>query len=120
MRPLVASVAFVILAGFATAADDKIDAKKLVGKWESVADEKQPKVTVEYTADGKVTGRIQLESMELAVAGTYTVEGDKLTQKTKIDGRDLTVIITIKKLNDSELTGEWDGGKQSFRRAEKK
>ncbi len=127
MRTLLGVSAVLLLACGVTAADEKIDAKKLVGKWEQVfaKDAKVTyKVVIEYTADGKVTGTVTPpKGEEIKIEGTYKLDGNKLTQTTKIMDSESSRTSTVTKLTDDELEGETDKGvKTSFMRlkAEKK
>jgi len=120
MRTLLGMAVVLALACGTVAADDKIDPKKLVGKWEQVKPEK-PKIVVEYTADGKLKGAITIEDKEITVEGTYKLDGNKLTMTSKIMGeKEQTRTVTITKLTDEELEGETDTGmKSSFKRIKK-
>ena len=56
MRVLLGCVAVLVLAGFTSAADDKIDAKKLIGKWEPAKPSKEePPMVLEFADGGKLT-----------------------------------------------------------------
>ena len=63
--------------------DEKIDAKKLVGKWEREPGKEKDKgfgkIVVEYTADGKITATIG-DKGDFKIEGTYKVDGNKITQ----------------------------------------
>lgn len=127
MRTLLGISAVLLLACGVTAADEKIDAKKLVGKWDQVfgKDAKGAyKVVIEYTADGKVLGTITpAKGEEIKIEGTYKLDGNKLTQTTKFMDKESVKTSTITKLTDDELEGETDKGlKATFKRikAEKK
>ena len=120
MRMLLGAGLVLALACGATAADEKkIDAKKLVGKWESVADKdkKQPAMTIEFTADGKFTAVV---GPEFKIEGTYKVDGNKLllTAKDKEKEKEITVIVT--KLTDDVMEGSSDkGDMRIFKRLKK-
>lgn len=93
--------------------DEKIDPAKLVGKWEQMTDVKDiPKVTMEFTADGKLTA--DFGSAMPKAEGTYKLADNKLTQTLKINGKDVTQTYTITKLTDDVMEGE-DAG-QKFKR----
>ncbi|MFM8273109.1 MAG: TIGR03066 family protein [Gemmata sp.] len=113
MRPLVASVAFVILAGFATAADDKIDAKKLVGKWEPAKAEKgAPKMTLEIAEKGKLTLLVALGDKTEKVEGSYKLDGNKLEVELSFGGKSEKETLTITKLTEEELVTKDSKGKE--------
>jgi uncharacterized protein (TIGR03066 family) len=109
----IAAFVLVLFVGVASA-DDKKDAKKieadkLVGKWELLKDaEPLPKGTVlELTKDGKLTLVIEIDGKKLDVTGTYKVEGDKFNYKIKTpDGTDQEGSSTIKTLTDEKLVTE--------------
>lgn len=87
--------------------DEKIDAKKLVGKWGP----KKEESTFEFTKDGKVTFTATDDGKESK--GTYKVEGNKLTLTMKMGDMEQTITRTITKLTDTELVSADDKGKES-------
>jgi uncharacterized protein (TIGR03066 family) len=101
MRTLLGCVAVVAFGGL-LAADDKkdgkIDAKKLVGKWQ--AKDQRGGIT-EYTKDGKVLRTATRDGQEKQIEGTYTVDENKLT--IKMGATAPGVDWTIAKLNDTDL-----------------
>ena len=116
MRTVLGCVAVLALACAATAAGQgKIDAKKLVGKWEPVPDkdkkDKLPGMLIEFTADGKVSMTVGGPGAEYKAEGTYKLEADKLAVKLKVGDKEVTDTLTIKKLTDDELTTEDSKGK---------
>lgn len=130
MRTLLGFGLVLALACGVTAAqkDEKIDAKKLVGKWErEPAKEKEKdkgfgKVVVEYTADGKVTATLG-DKGDFKLEGTYKVDGNKITQTMKFNDKETSRTVTVLKLTDEAMeTEDEKGAKNSFKRlkAEKK
>lgn len=114
MRAILAGLMMVGLAGWAGAEDkkgDKIDAKKLVGKWES-KDKKDAKMVVEFTKDGKVMVNIDGGGKEFKLEGTYKLDGNKLTSKVKVGDEEKTMVRTISKLTATELTSKDEKGKE--------
>jgi uncharacterized protein (TIGR03066 family) len=108
MRGILAACAAAVLAVGAAAADDKkVDGGKLVGKWELTksTDPNAPKgATVEFTKDNKVTVVIEFNGKKTELAGTYKVDGDKLTVKMKTpDGKEEEDTDTIKELSDDKM-----------------
>ncbi len=96
------------LAGLMVAtaqADDKVDAKRIIGKWEP--SEKKEKLVIEFTKDGKVimTG----DKKDETPTGTYTVDGNKMTVTLKFMGKERTDVLTITKLTDTELSTKHEG-----------
>lgn len=84
----------------------KIDAAKLVGKWEMVKgpDELPKGTTVEMTKDGKLIVVIDIDGKKLDISGTYKVEGDKFSHKIKgPDGGEHEDTDTITTLTDDKL-----------------
>ena len=91
--------------------DEKIDAKKLVGKWEPK--EKGAAGVVEFTKDGKVTITATVDGKEMKFEGTYKVDGNKLSATLKADDKEQTQTRTITKLTDTELVTKEDNGKET-------
>ncbi len=117
MRACIGVAVILALACGTAIAQEKIDAKKLVGKWEQVNDKKGLSVTVEYLADGKLKGQVNFQDKEIKVEGTYKVEGNKLIQTTKIMDLEQTRTLTINKLTDEEMEAETEKGvKNNFKR----
>ena len=92
--------------------DEKIDVKKLVGKWEWK--EKVPDVSalIEFTKDGKLIFSIGPKGKEIKVEGTYKVDGNKLTYTMPVDKKDQSTTLTITKLTDTELMSKDETGKE--------
>ncbi len=113
MRALVASVAFLVLAGFAGAADEKIDAKKLVGKWEPSKPEKDgPKMVLEIAEKGKFTLHVTFAGKTEKVDGTYKLDGNKLEVEMTFMGKTEKETLTIVKLTDTEMVSKDSKGKE--------
>ena len=106
MKKIVASlVTLALFAGFASA-ETKIDAAKLVGKWEvTKSDGDAPKgAIVEFLKDGKFDVMIEVEGKKADFKGVYKVTGDKLLSKLIIMGKEMDEDTdTIKTLSDDEL-----------------
>src|SRR5215207_6905132 len=103
MRRVLGCAAILALACAATAvAQPKIDAKKLVGKWEPVPDkdkkDKLPGLLIEFTADGKVAMTVGVPGGEARVEGTYKLEADKLAVVMKAGDKEAKDTLTVKKL----------------------
>ena len=107
MKGILAAVAAVVVVVGGVRADDKIDEKKLVGKWELTKsdDENAPKgAVIEFTKDNKLTVTIEFNGKELKLNGTYKVDGNKLTVKlTSPDGKEEEDTDTVKSLTDEKL-----------------
>ncbi|HKB01397.1 MAG TPA: TIGR03066 family protein [Gemmataceae bacterium] len=105
---LAACAALVLVVGGTSAQDKKVDAGKLVGKWELTksSDENAPKgATVEFTKDNKLTVTIDIGGKKLELMGTYKVDGDKITVKIKSPdgGKEEEDTDTIKELSDEKM-----------------
>ena len=106
IRCLSVLVLALVCVTVTSAFQDKIDASKLVGKWEPDAKDAPPgaKVVVEMTKDNKFTVNADLGGQKITMEGTYKLEGDKLTVKIKPPGQEeKTTTMTIVKLNDDEM-----------------
>ena len=111
MRTLL-GIGLLVMMGAATAADDKIDAKKLVGKWEINDTKAEVKGTVDFTKDGKLKYVVDVKGMEIKMDGTYKIDGNKIEIKVKFMDNEMTKNVTVKKLTDSELTVENETGEE--------
>ncbi len=89
--------------------DEKIDAAKLVGKWQR---KDQEGGIAELTKDGKAIMHHKVNDKELKVEGTYKVDGNKLTVKITFEGEVEESVKTIKKITDTEMVLVGDTGKE--------
>lgn len=114
MRTLVGMVAVLILTGFTVAADEKIDAKKLIGKWEpEKVEEKGIKLVLEFKDDGKMTISLTFMDETDKGEGTYKVDGNKIETEVALGaGKPKKDTLTIVKLTDKELTLKPSNGKE--------
>lgn|SRR5262245_7210639 len=105
MKGIVAAVAVAfVFVGSARAEDKKIDAAKLVGKWEltKASNGGLPKGSVvEFTKDGKLTVTLSDEA-KTQFSGTYKVDGDKFMYKVKFMDMEHEGTDTIKSLTDDK------------------
>ncbi|AWM39398.1 hypothetical protein GobsT_22810 [Gemmata obscuriglobus] len=115
MRTLLGiGMALALAAGTAAgAADEKFDAKKLIGKWQPIKSKKgedkskkSESMVVEFTKDGKVVLTDGAEGKEVKIEGTYKLEGDKLTFALKVLGEEVKDTVTLTKLTDDEMAGK--------------
>ncbi len=93
---------------------------KIVGVWIVVKGEGVPAGTpVEFTKDGKIVFKIDINGKEIKLEGAYKVEGDKVTLSMKTpDGKEESETDTIKELTDSKLVFTDPKGKETeFKRA---
>jgi uncharacterized protein (TIGR03066 family) len=111
MKTLSAAALGVLIAataGTAARADEKADAKKLVGTWELTKSGGDLPVgaTVEFTKDGKLNVAVKADGQEMKFDGTYTLKDDKLTVKLKVGDMSVEETATVKKLTDDALVIE--------------
>jgi uncharacterized protein (TIGR03066 family) len=112
MRSLIGAVVVLALAGFTTAAgQEKIDGKKLVGKWEPT-DVTGAMLVVEFTDKGTVSVSVEKGGKSVKVDGTYRLSGDRLEMALKMDGKEQKETITVTRLTDDELVGKDEKGKE--------
>jgi uncharacterized protein (TIGR03066 family) len=98
----------VLMLAYGTArAEEKIDAKKLVGKWEPSASSKE-KFTIEFTSDGKMSFVGGEGGKDMKGEGTYKLDGNKIMLTIKIGDETRKMTRTISKLTDTELTSKDD------------
>jgi uncharacterized protein (TIGR03066 family) len=92
--------------------DEKIDAKKLVGRWENVEfKEVGVSKTAEFAKDGKaVFTDTDAKGNETKVEGTYRIDGNKLVVTVTLKGKERQVTTTISKLTDAEMVGTDEKG----------
>jgi uncharacterized protein (TIGR03066 family) len=81
---------------------DKIDAKKLVGKWET-KNPKVQKLVIEFTDAGKVRAVASEGDKESRAEGTYKVDGNKILIDIKIGDTQRKMVRTVTKLTDTEM-----------------
>ena len=118
MRAMMLAISGFVLFGLSIAiAKDTDYSKKILGTWVITKGEAPPGATVEFTKDGKMKLRAQLGEKELAIDGTYTLQGDTITSHLSFGGQKKTETDKIKKLTDKELIVEDDKGKvQEYKR----
>ena len=115
MRALIATSVVLAVACATLAADDKkaekIDAAKLVGKWEPKEPKKGEEFVMEFMKDGKLSVTGTLDGKMQTLGGTYKLDGDKLSFEVKLPGETIKETITLTKLTDDELEGKDKEGK---------
>lgn len=106
MKKLLGSVVMMVAFVSFASAETKIDAAKIVGKWEvAKSDGEAPKgAVVEFTKDGKLAITMDLNGKKVELGGTYKVDGDKLKVKVSFMGMESPEETdTIKSLKDDEF-----------------
>jgi uncharacterized protein (TIGR03066 family) len=105
----------VLLAACAMAtADDKkddkkeakIDAAKLLGKWEPKDPKKGDAFVLEFAKDGTLSATGTVDGKLQTFKGTYKLDGNKLSIGLKTPGEMVTRTLKILSLDDDELKVE--------------
>ena len=111
------AMATVLVLAAASGADDKFDAKKLIGKWEP-KDRKELKMVLEFAADGKLKATADADGKDFTITGTWKLEGNKLSLLLKAGENEVKDTVTITKLTDDEMIGESETkkSKETFKR----
>ena len=112
MRALLSCAVGLLLVVSTAKADDKIDAKMLIGKWTPKDIPPVAKIEVELTADGKVIMSVEFAGKKDKAEGTYKIDGNKLTVTIAgPGGKEEKDEMTVLTLNDSELVTKDSKGK---------
>jgi uncharacterized protein (TIGR03066 family) len=99
MRALLGAMVVLAFAGSLIAQDkDKVDPKKLIGKWEP----KEGRVVIEFEDKGKIT-IVDTEGKGQKFNGTYKLDGNRLEIAITILEKEQKETLTVKKLTDEEL-----------------
>ncbi len=93
-------------------AEDKIDAKKLVGKWEPKEKKEGMSYAIEFMKDGKALFTTIEKEKETKIEGKYKLEENKLSMTYKAGDKEQTHTLTVSKLTDSDLVIADEKGKQ--------
>ena len=97
-------IALLLLVPSGSMADDKIDAKLLVGKWEpDKLPENVDKMLIEFHKGDKVTLDLEAMGNKQKLEGTYKVDGNHVSIKMTINGNDTDQKRKIVKLTENEL-----------------
>jgi uncharacterized protein (TIGR03066 family) len=126
MRALLCCTLALLVCGSNLSADDKrdekrgdkkvekIDAKKLIGKWkwEPRKEDEWATVVMDFKKDGKLTTVYTIDGKESKNEGVYTVDGNTLITEPKEAGKGRKETFTITELTDTELVGTTDKGTQ--------
>lgn len=117
MRSILGFAIAALCLGAGLSADDKkadpIDAKKLIGKWESKEFKEQgvSKVAV-FAKDGKAVFVDSVKGRETKAEGTYKVEGGKLIVTLKVNDKEHKFTTLLSKLNGDEMVGTDEKGNE--------
>ncbi|AMV28089.1 hypothetical protein VT84_27030 [Gemmata sp. SH-PL17] len=91
--------------------EEKIDAKKIIGKWEPKNKKKDEPTVIEFAKDGTFTLTFDLNGKEMRLTQKYNVDGNKIITTEKVDGKEVVVKTIIVKLTDTELVTKDEDGK---------
>ncbi|MCS6867072.1 MAG: TIGR03066 family protein [Gemmataceae bacterium] len=122
MRSVVAVVACGVVVAGGWAADEPIDAKKLLGQWElPKAGPNDTQMIVEMMEKGKLTMTVMVKGQAERCPGTYKLTGNKLEIEVTFMGQTLQETLTIVKLTDTELvTKDSKGIEETLKRVKEK
>ena len=104
MRVLIGISLLLGMACAVVAADEKIDVKKLMGKWKH----QEQKFVIEFLKDGKFSIAGEKNGSDFKADGTYKVDGNKLLLNIKFGDEEKKMTRTVSKLTDTELTSKDD------------
>lgn len=103
---------------------DRVDGKKLVGRWEPAKPRPDaPEIVYEFSKDGKMAMVPKGTDPDRAAKGTYKLDGNKLTLTAKgvgEDGKDAVLSVTVTKLTDDELEVKVEGKPETYKRVKEK
>jgi uncharacterized protein (TIGR03066 family) len=120
VRTILGCMVVFAMACSLAAADEQIDFKMLLGKWELAEAKKGQAMSLEFAADSKITALIGDPGKEVKVEGTYRpIENNKLDVSLKHMGEDFKETLIIRKLTDDELVTEDSKGKSEMFRKKK-
>jgi uncharacterized protein (TIGR03066 family) len=106
MKVLCVALLGGLLTTLAWAGDEpKLDARKLVGRWQPVREDGKPSA---FVIEFKKDGTLEVTERGKTNRGTWKVKGGKLEVKL---GEKKSVTLTVKKLTDKELVTEERSGK---------
>ncbi|AWM36670.1 Lipocalin-like protein [Gemmata obscuriglobus] len=122
MRIVLGCVAALALCGWTRAddKDEKIDAKKLVGKWTTENKELGAKLIVNFAKDGKLAITVKAKGeKDVQIKGTYKLTGNQLTMTMEGDGKEHKETLTVLELDEDDLvTKDPKGNKDTYKRVE--
>jgi len=115
MRAIVGCALGVLLVASAGLTQEKIDAKKIIGKWSPV--DNKDSIIVEFTKDNKLVLSVVFEGKTEKLEGTYKLDGNKLTIVVAPKGKEEKEEMTVNKLTDEELeTTDAKGKKETLKK----
>ena len=105
-------LAVLLVASAAVADDDKVDAKKLVGKWEAKGLGDGESIVLEFKGDGKAALTASYGEEQERGSGSYALDGNKLSITLTVAGETETKTVTVARLTDAELVWTTKSGKE--------
>lgn len=113
MRAVLCAVVVLGFAGFVAGQDTKVDAKKLIGKWEPAKPkEGGPKMVIEFAEGGKLSLTVTAGDKSQKIDGTYKVDGNKVEVAMAFGGKEEKETFTVSKLTDDEMVSKDSKGKE--------
>ncbi len=112
MRAILTGCAALVVCLGVSADDKKIDAQKLIGKWEPKEKKDGQKVVIEFQTGGKACMAHTADGKETKSEGTYKVDGNKIVVTMTVGGEEKTHTHNVSKLTDTELVGTDDKGQE--------
>lgn len=125
MRAFVGGIAVALVTCFGLSADDtseKVDVKKLIGKWEAENEDTGASMVMEFTKDGKLKITVkEKKAKEIQLGGAYKLEGNKVVMTIKAGDKEIQETLTVVSLTGDELViKDSKGKKDTLERVEDK
>jgi uncharacterized protein (TIGR03066 family) len=115
MRALVGCALGVLMVVSVGVAQEKVDGKKLIGKWQPA--DKKDNVTIEFSDKGKLVITVDVGGKAEKIEGTYKLDGNKLSVVVPFGGKEEKEEITVNKLTDEEMeTTDSKGKKETLKK----
>jgi uncharacterized protein (TIGR03066 family) len=112
MRNVLFGLGLLLVISTGASAEDKFDAKLLVGSWEMQDAPPGLKLSAVMTKDGKITMTQEAGGKAEKVEGVYKLEGNTLTVTLKLpDGKEHKDVMTVTKLTADEIVTKDAKGK---------
>ena len=104
----------VLMIAVGSRADDKaekIDGKKLIGKWDRTDGPKGIKIGLEFKEGGKAVMLLEADGEKETTNASYKLDGNKLSLTYSFMGKEKTHRCTVTKLAGDDLVVEPEAGK---------
>lgn len=106
------ALATVLTLTAGAAQDEKIDGKKLIGKWSPKDSKKDAGLVIEFAKDNKLILSVDIAGKTEKVEGTYKLDGNKLSLAIKFGEKENKETMTIVRLGDEEMETVDSNGKK--------